>query len=269
MAAPLLAAVLVPGVAGAAVAPNPAFLPYKNCPAKSKGVKICVLAITTSGEVKLGSKSVPITQPITLQGGTTEQSEQLVGATNGETVASPPEPVPGGLTGIEGVGGELLAQTELAGEPSAILVNEGNDLDEKGIAVELPLKVKLENTLLGEECLVGSNASPILLHLTTGTTTPPSPNTPISGSKGNLTKIEQENTILTYTGVKLVDNSFSAPAATGCGGAEAFLINPIVNEDAGLPSASGNNTAKLEGSLSVAFAFAVRKAHVLPKPPRK
>jgi hypothetical protein len=243
--------------------PNPAYLPFKECPAKTKGVIFCLVATTTGGEVKMGNKSVPIEHPIILQGGVSKYDEYLVPAT-GQTLISPPQTVPGGLAGIEGIGGEVTARTELAEPPSTIAVNEANSVNESGIAVRLPLKVHLENETLGSECYVGGTEDPIVLKLTTGTTSPPSPNTPISGSKGKLS-ISEGGNIVELSGVSLVDNSFAAPEATGCGGALSFLVNPLVNSIVGLPSAAGKNTAILSGSLLLAPAKAVRAAHVLPK----
>jgi hypothetical protein len=48
------------------------------------------------------------------------------------------------------------------------------------------VKVRLENPFLGSECYVGSNSSPVVLNLTTGTTSPPAPNKPIKGTVGNI-----------------------------------------------------------------------------------
>jgi len=248
----------------AKVEPNPEFLPYAHCPAKVKGVKRCLYATTTGGEFKLGNKTVPINKPIVLQGGLTETSEQLVEPVGAAAVSPVTLTVPGGLIGIEGLGGEVTATAELAGPASSILVSQVNYLNRTGIAVSLPLKVTLGNPLLGQECVIGSEASPILLHLTTGTTSPPPPNKPISGSSGKLTA-NKEGTIISFPGASLVDNSYSAPAASGCGGALGFLINPLVNGIVGLPAASGENTAVLNGTLTEAVTSAVRKAHVLPK----
>ena len=249
--------------ASAKTTPNPEYLPFKECPARTKGVIFCLVATTTGGEVKLGSKAVPIEHPIVLQGGVANKSENLVPAT-GQTFISPPQTVPGGLVGIEGLGGEVTARTELAAPATAVVVNEANTVDESGIAVRLPLKVHLENPALGSSCYVGSEADPIVLQLTTGTTKPPAPNTPIKGSKGNLTFREGGN-IIALTDVSLVDNAFAAPEATGCGGLLSLVLNPLVNAIIGLPSAAGNNTAILDGSIELATAKAVRAAHVLPK----
>lgn len=57
---------------------------------------------------------------------------------------------------------------------------------------------------------------------------------------------------------RLVDNSFATPGANGCGGLFSFLIDPFVNSIVGIPSASGNNAAILEGTQYLGFAPAVK-----------
>ncbi|HEX5983603.1 MAG TPA: hypothetical protein VFY69_05285, partial [Solirubrobacterales bacterium] len=58
---------------------------------------------------------------------------------------------------------------------------------------------------------------------------------------------------------KLVDNSFSAPSADGCGGwLFSWAVDPLVNSIVGTPSAAGNNTAILEGENQLANASAVK-----------
>jgi hypothetical protein len=112
--------------------------------------------------------------------------------------------------------------------------------------------------LLGEGCYIGSEAHPIQLHLTTGTTSPPAPNKPIKGKLGTLLEEEEKGQALVVdSGNTLVDNAWSAPTAEGCGGFFSFLINPIVNSKLGLPSAAGHNTAVLSGTLKTATEEAV------------
>jgi len=119
-------------------------------------------------------------------------------------------------------------------------------------------KVKLDNPFLGSSCYIGSNSNPIQLKLTTGTTSPPPPNTPISGSPGEPAGIE-EGAIIAFKNNKLVDNSFAAPGANGCGGILfSWAVDPFVNSIVGVPSAAGTNTAILEGNTYIADANAVR-----------
>ena len=91
---------------------------------------------------------------------------------------------------------------------------------------------------------------------TTGTTSPPPPNEPITGAPGEL-GLGGEGQILRITKNSLVNNSFAAPDAEGCGGFLSFLIDPAVDAELELPSASGKNTAILNGSQEIASASAV------------
>lgn len=252
--------------AQAKVQPNPEFLPFADCPTGVKHVGFCLVATTTGGEFKLGSKTVQITKPIVMQGGLIEGSHVLVPATDGNTLSRSTFTVPGGLTGIEGLplGGEVLASTELAGP---IEVFEENLTDGRGPAVKLPVKVKLENPTLGEECYVGSEAEPIVLELTTGTTKPPSGTEPISGNPGTVGLNPAQN-IVTISGASLVDNTFAVPGVTGCGGVLSPLLDAAVDVEAGLPASPGTSRAILTGTLAETNARAVKKAKVAARRPK-
>jgi hypothetical protein len=241
---------------------------------------------------------VPIEKTITLQGGFEEEIEAefrmpFVEAEDGNTLSKTPQTVPGGLLGIKcaEIKGEgslekaarklceevvksklntVTATTELAlpappATLSSIFLSEAS-LQEPilyeafGIpALGLPVKVKLENPLLGNECYIGSSTEPIVLKLTTGTTKPPPPNKSITGKIGEFTS-RAEGGILVIKNNSLVDNVFAVPAAKGCGG-KAFeaLIDPVVNAKLGLPSPSGNNTAILNGTLEQTGAETARE----------
>ena len=257
---------LVIGAAPAAQArpaPNPEFEPFADCPVTVKHVSQCLVATTTSGEFQLANKTVPITKPIVLQGGTVEGTHVLVPAADGNTLSRTPLTVPGGLTGIEGLplGGEVIAVTELAGPVEVFAEN----LTGRGPAVKLPVRVKLENPILGEACSVGSEAEPILLQLTTGTTKPPPPAKPISGNPGTAS-LNPALDIVTISGTSLVDNTFAAPAVSGCGGALLGpLLDTAVDLQVGLPAAAGASTAVLNGTLQESDVKDVKKAKVVPR----
>ena len=137
----------------------------------------------------------------------------------------------------------LNSTLELAKPATEIRVSQGNLPGELGVALEMPVKVHLENPFLGSNCYVGSSSSPIIWKLTTGTTSPPGPNKPITGT-GGVGEILEEGAIGVTKGTKLVDNAWSSPAASGCGGILSFLVNPIVNYQLGTTTA-GHNTAVL------------------------
>jgi len=264
--------------------PKGAFAVFADCPVTT--VNACIYAKTESGKFIVGKKTVPIEKTIVLQGGLKEVSEgvlEFVAAKDGNTLTKVPQKVPGGLAGLvnctEIKGSGLIekaeratceaifengltgvnATTELAAPANQIKINLGNLLHATGTALQLPVKVHLENPLFGGSCYVGSNAAPIVLPLTTGTTSPPLPNKPITGNPGIIEPIE-EGEILRISSNSLVNNSFAAPKTNGCGGLFEFLIGPIVDSTLGVPSAAGTNTAILNGTLEQAGAESV-KAH--------
>lgn len=275
-----LAALSLAGPAAAKLTGN--YAKFAQCPFSSLEVKRCLVSVTKSGEVVLGSKKVPIVNPVTVQGGYGVAGEDgfapFFGASNGETISKAPQPVPGGLAGLVNckeisnfilrASCELVFENGLTGVNSTleltrpaneISINETNLLSQTGTALKLPVRVRLENPLLGSECYVGTSSSPIIWNLTAGATSPPPPNKSIEGTGGTINFLE-EGRILEITGNKLVDNAWSAPGAHGCGGSIFELIlNPIINASAGLPSAAGKNTAILNNTINVGSGAAIRK----------
>jgi hypothetical protein len=287
LVAPVLMGLVL--VSSAFAAPKGIFNKYKDCPTEVPGLAICSFAQTTSGEFSIGSTKVPINKTITLQGGGIKTGGEnpneffLLPAKDGNSLSKTELNVPGGLLNLikceEIKGNGLLeilergtckaifenkttgvtATTELvATATNPAILNLAALIEEKGTTLTLPVRVHLKNPLLGEGCYIGSEAHPIQLHLTDGTTSPPLPNKPISGKRGTLKGEEEKGfEAITITENSLVDNSFSAPTSEGCGGVFSFLIGPIINSKIGLPSAAGHNTAILSGSLSTASAEAV------------
>jgi hypothetical protein len=286
--APLVAVAVVSLVAFAFAAPAMAlkptgdFINFGNCPTKVTGVNLCVFATTTSGEFKIKTTQVPITKTITLQGGIIENeetgAETWVNAANGaETLSKTPQTVPGGLLKIlapeffpeplkkifnefinKGITG-VNATAELVGN---ITINRGALFEGAPDALKLPVRVHLENEFLGPKCYVGSSSKPVNIELTSGTTSPPLPNLPITGSLGEI-EVKDEGALVILKKNSLVNNTFAAPTSEGCGSQILFglftgIIDGAVNLQLGLPSASGNNTAILNGNLENASAAAVK-----------
>jgi len=262
------------GIVTSASAHSGLYARFNYCPSTNPEVEKCVQSVTHGGKVVLGKKTVPIVNPVTLQGGLSEGEEKaghfyekFFAATNGETLSKSPQPVPGGLTGLvnckeislgwlrasceaifeNGLTG-VNSTVELARPASEIVVSEENLGFEQGVALKMPVKVHLENPLLGSGCYIGSSSSPIIWNLTTGSTSPPPPNTSIKGSAGVLNFVDGGN-IAEFTGAKLVDNAWAAPGATGCGGfLVEYILDPIINSSVGVPSAAGKNTTALENT---------------------
>lgn len=272
----------------ASAEPKGIFKIFNDCPTSIPGNALCLYGQTTGGEFALGTTKVPINKTITLQGGAVHTGGEpneyfLLPAKDGNSLSKTELNVPGGLLNIincEEIKGSgffetlernackaifenkttgVTATTELVANMSnpAILELAALVLEEE-TALTLPVRVHLKNPLLGESCYIGSETHPIQLHLTTGTTKPPLPNKPIKGSAGTFTEEKEKGlSVITASGNSLVDNSFSAPVAEGCGGFFSFLIDPIVNSKLGLPLASGHNTAILNGSLKNAESASV------------
>jgi hypothetical protein len=284
---PLLAALVVSiaalGFAAPALATKPtgAYANFGECPLSNPSVNLCVFAQTSGGQFTIKKTEVPITKTITLQGGIIANeetgAETFVNAANGETLSKTPQTVPGGLLKIlapkgwpevlqvifnefinKGITG-ATASTELVG---TVGISRSNLLSATGTALSLPVRVHLENPFLGNSCYVGSKAHPVNVELTTGTTSPPAPNKPITGSVGEL-EFKEEFTVVVIKKNSLVNNSFAAPEAEGCGSQILFglftgVIDKAVDSELELPSVAGNNTAILNGSLENAVAEAVK-----------
>jgi hypothetical protein len=267
----VIASLAIVGVPSALATPKGAFAVFAQCPVKASGVDGCIYSPTESGQITLGKQEVPIGNTQVLQGGLLEETEpfvkHLAGALNEETLTKTAQKVPGGLLGIkcEEITGSgfferearklcewvfankltgVNAITEVAGPASGIVLNQANEQLGTGTALTLPVKIRLENLLFGEECYIGSNSEPVTLNLTTGATTGGPTGKP--GTK----KTKEKGRIVEISGLSLVSNTFKAPGVTGCG---VFgILDGLINEKIGLPSAAGKNTAVLNGKVEIA-----------------
>ncbi len=270
--------VMAAGVTGTAMAHTGDFARFNQCPSKTSGVVHCLYSVTNKGSVVLGNKTTPIINKVTLQGGYAEENAEgfskFYEASNKETLSKTPQPVPGGLAGIippeeapplvkeaikfffeNGLTG-LNATLELAKPASEIKLSNFNLLVEEGTALYLPVKVHLENPFLGGSCYVGSSSSPLKWNLITGTTSPPEPNKPITGKPG-FVNLKDNFEIAELTENELVNNSWSAPGASGCAGWPLeYLVDPIINSQLGTLTA-GHNSATLENTISTATVGSV------------
>jgi hypothetical protein len=233
-------------------APKEGYERFAGCPEGNAEVFLCQRVNIHGGHFKMGSKDVPITNPIVLSGGLKLSGEIIFNSQGGLSKAR--QPIPGGLIGLTGLDSllkalkaellQVFAVTELAGTP---FIKEG------GQEAELPIKVHLESPLLGNNCYVGSNTEPINLNMTLGTTAPPKPNEPISGEEPVEGPSDLEGVLLLENGL-YVDNSFAAPAASGCVlnlGLIPLNIDAVVNLQSGLPAKAGTNETKQIFDLEV------------------
>ena len=248
------------------------FSDFANCPANLSGLEGCLHAYITGGEIEIGDADVPISLPgdtldLAWYGKGDEACEpidQLYGAGEGcilspshGILSGPAQPVPGGLLGDVGADALTGVQARLewaqplpadtvfgifGGEAPDMLLNQYNLLQGEGLAMRLAVRVHLISPFLGPDCYIGSAFEPLALGLTTGSTNPPPPNQPIAGrAPGPLILVEEDEILQSYD-VQLVDDSFSVPAAGGCG----TLMDAAIDQRLGLPSPAGQNTVVID-----------------------
>lgn len=265
----VVAGLVVPAGSASAQTLNGIWAPFTRCPVDhpqilaADGVSAdpaCIAANSPNGSIKLGN-STQTTGNTNLQIGATINNAgqySLVSPPGGALVAEPVD-VEGGLLGLmcpseiplvtaicDGLVGSPLnsvtATVEPAGDPTnfdpvgAFQVNRP--------IVTVPVKVHLENPVLGPNCYIGTDSNPIVLR-PRNTTTPsgavavgdldgtPNPN-------GRIVRI----TTMSTQG----DPTFAVPGATGCG--LLGVLNAAVNAQQGLPSPSGNNNLVLNNASS-------------------
>jgi len=253
-------ALFTPSAFAAASAAGGAYTGMDTCPLRGAALRDpsnlqvgCVVSVTNGGSVTIGATTVPLASPITLRfgvywpasapvltfpDGSTANVYTTVPPTDGRTLTAAPLQVdiPGIANVIPGVT-SVFAQVETAGPITAFVPLATG---ENTPAFVLPIKLHLLNLLFGPTCYVGSDAHPILLSPTTGTTSPPPPASPVTGDPGVIGVQADPNgyqaVVASFAGATLVDNSAAVPSATGCG-----LLNPLINLSFGLPSAAGHN----------------------------
>jgi len=264
---------------------------------KGEPVTICFFGATETGpkgtspggHFTVGPITVPIEKQIVLQfGGAHNPGERLneyeaVGPTHGvENLTPTPESVPG-----EPLGQISAAEQEELGWPETLKhsykeaqkkgyvkkvtetiesagpasVDVANIFFEEGVGIEARVKIKagaqwLSN--LGTVCYVGSEAEPIVQHLTTGPSESPLTHEVIHGAAGEIVVAEHhdlEMDIL-YHNI-LVDNTYAVPGAT-CSGAYAGVIAATINKEFGLPAPAGASGTEIIGTQYAAEDEAAR-----------
>ncbi|MEX2196151.1 MAG: choice-of-anchor D domain-containing protein [Thermoleophilaceae bacterium] len=269
----------------------------------------CAHVTAYDGEIKLGNVEATIDEPLEILAGIGFRDGQIVmlpvgeGADDGGEGSSggqggggaggfDPVEISGGILGIPEldpvIQNEPLGLLRLTATPQLGAISAGSaDLTPSHLnPITLPLSIKLNNTLFGDDCQIGTSEDPIVINLTTGTTEPPEGVQPISGTAPSVIDQqfwwnyafvgEPQAVFASGTGARSVDNTFVVPAAKGCDllpqeahdgveelndgleqalgedlpldellGSEAGLFDPLINANAGLPSAVGNNHMKI------------------------
>ncbi|MCX4749912.1 hypothetical protein OG455_31095 [Kitasatospora sp. NBC_01287] len=251
-----------------AAAPGGPYSGMGNCPTAAPAMTDpanlqvgCVVSVTNAGSFTIGTTTVPLTSPITLQfgvywdksapvvtfpDGSTANQYATVAPTGANLLTAQPAQItiPGIINFLPGIT-SVFAQVELAGPVTDFTPLAAG---ESYPVFTLPVKLHLSNAFFGGNCYIGSNSSPILLHPTTGTTAPPAPAKPMTGDPGTIAVNADPNgyntLIASFTGASLVDNTFSVPGASGCG--LGGILDPIIDWTMGIPSGAGQGSVSFQ-----------------------
>jgi hypothetical protein len=279
--------------------PSIKFSHLKNCPVENPLVRKCTWGATRSGEgghYSVGPITVPVTKPIVFQGGY-GKGEEIEGKEHQQIMYAPEDGVPLIKPVSETVPGEPFASVTEAemnelnwpqslrksyeralargafgeGKITEEIEPAGNDQD---LLSEYYLLIEEETALtarvqiigknhwletLGGNCQIGSEADPIVQHLTTGYSTSPLTGETLKGTAG-LLELAYEVEMANLSGTVLVDNTYAVPAAEKCGGPayEAYL-DPLINAAFGLPAPAGASSTELIGQFDVSSVIGARE----------
>lgn len=242
----LVGAAVAAGAMSFAPGANAAFPDFSDCPRGTPNLVVCVNIQSRSGYLDIKGFRVPIGESFQIRGGLADNGTgaEFIPPRGTSGVFSKPVQVPGGILGIDlplSIN-KVTATAQLAGAPRTLKI------DTNTFSVEMPLKLKLDNPIIGPGCTIGTNSNPVNVRLITGTTNPPAPNRPISGRVGDF-EIPDIYTIILRSAVN-VDNSFAIPGAQYCG-LGLGLINTVINAKMKLPSAAGNNAMEIGNDVAI------------------
>ena len=249
--------------------PGGIYAPFTNCPLnnpvmqESTGFVACTGADATSGSITLGNIVTPVLRPVSVQFGFYTGPDQayyadvlppLAGV--GAQLSTRPDLIPESLT--TGLGcatttsktvEKLCTEAENYGgrylDVYALAQSDGAITNFSLLSWTQPVKFKLINPLLGNNCYIGTLGNPVMLapQLTINSgqiVTDPNP------AKHPDTEVLETNSSASATG-------FSVPGVTGCGpgGVANIAIDEALDASSGLPAASGNSLT-LSGSFDIA-----------------
>jgi len=232
------------------------------------GVAVCFADDSPNGSITLGNLTVPIKDSNHQFGLTTGESGFTV-IEHDDALVDEPVELPGGLRGLIcpshervtrgicrahhgwGWGGNANAVTwamEAAGPLTEFNLFAGVEV---GVpTARQPVKIHLENPLLGNHCYIGTDAEPIVL-LPENLTLPNGGNEKFDGDGTPETEGGQMEALFIQNTQGA--SGFAVPAASGCG--FRGILNQAINNKIGLPSpaSSANNVVFNEVTTYLGF----------------
>ncbi|MFD3652992.1 hypothetical protein [Streptomyces sp. NPDC058620] len=250
------------GAATAAAQLNGGWAPFDRCPVDAPAmlaadgdtnVPLCVTSVSPNGSIKLGNTTAT-TGSTNMQFGVIQHPAEgtytVVPPAAGSLVSGETT-IPGGLLGImcpsnipvvSAVCGQITNAT--LNKVTATVVSAGAPTEfslvagiTSGPIVRLPVRIHLENPLLGSNCYIGTNSAPVVLRPGNAS----APTLGVNRFDGDGTANQDEGSMIGFalTGAAQGDSTFAVPKATGCG--LAGLLSWAIDLKVGLPAASGSN----------------------------
>jgi hypothetical protein len=262
-------AIVTPAAAAAGPTLAGAWAPLNRCPVDDPAMlaadgatvaALCVSSSAASGTFTIGET--------TLTTGATDLQLGLLNRAGAYTTVAPPAgavvgdsvDIPGGLLGLmcpsdifiiadicrqvaNSPLNRVTATIESAGTPTDFNLAAGLNVGQP--IVTLPVKIKLDNTFLGNNCYIGTNANPILLK--PANLTRPTGRVVRFNADGSANPTGEMGYV-SLTGASQSDSTFAVPRASGCG---LFgILSGAVDLKQGLPSASGSNSLVLNDAVT-------------------
>ena len=252
-------------------APGGIYAPFTDCPLNNPVMEGsvggsatgCIASISTSGTFTIHGIPVSVTHPVIVQFGvwsppTATGGNQFEGGTvmpaDGRSLVDSPEQTPGGLPLLLLCPGStpdiaaLCRKATTSGHTdlTALIRPAGPITNFTLTSFTQPVKIQLINPMLGGNCYIGSDSNPIVLNPTI--------------TSGNLAFVADPDparfpntAVLEILDAQATDNSFSVPAASGCG--PGGSADAQIDTTLGLPSPSGSNGLVLNGNSYFADDF--------------
>jgi len=258
--------------------PGGIYTSFTNCPLynplihESVFVAACVAANATSGSITIGNITTAVYQAVNVQfafwapagegpfsSSPTSYYADVLPPANGQELVTKPDLIPESLTTMLGCpssdkiveslcqqatnfGGKYLDVYALAESAGAITNFQLDSWTQ-------PVIFRLINPLLGNDCTIGTSGNPVVLNPELSITTL------IGETDPNPTK--HPDTGVFAAQATASDDTFSAPAVSGCGpgGVANVPVNEALDASAGLPAVSGVNSLTLTGSFNIGLNY--------------
>ncbi len=207
----------------------------------------CLASNSTHGSITIGTTTTPSGNTNLQTGLVIDENTgnaTVIAPPGGAVVSDPAQATVGGFT--------VTAVVESAGAPSNFDLTAAI---QTGLPIiTLPIKIHLENAALGPSCYIGSDQDPIVLN---------PQNTDLSGAQASFTNFDPDGTpdpngplqLVLITGAVQGDDTFTVPAAEGCGPNGDGSLDSLVDSLVGLPSPSGSNHLVLDDASSAIAAL--------------